>query len=799
MHTARQIAFGFIWATLFATWAGAAIPEAAQHDPRFKLGYLVVTHYPDVKNDGTGDSTAGIQQAIADAYEQNMTVLFPAGEYVISDSLKCYKYQLWSASRAATADKAKHRAENPPKSNHVLVGETSNGSRPVLRLAANAAGFGDPEKPRPMLAFRNFRAIAPEGAKPAEPENPMDLPDNFEDATANLFGEILCNIDFDCGGNPGAIGIKAAAAQDSSILNVRINAEGALVGLHGLPGRNSVTGNIEIQGGRIGIFNQGSVAGAVIVGARFINQTEDAIQHTDFSPLSMTGFEIVRKTGPGLRLMAHKNTSNGAMSLIDGRIEVGEGETAIDNSQGKTLYLRNVYTKGSKVIVQSGTQKGVEASGEWSCVSEYSYADQTVTAEDDPPYEKGDAVFQVSSLIDGRILQTPEAVVSTSEAQSGPPADLLSRHLWTSLPIYTGGEGVTNAASEFGATPDDDTDDAAAIQSAIDAASEAGHGWVFLPRGTYLISRTLELKANTTLSGAGWKKTVIETTPEWVPAKGETAVMVQTVDDAKARSTLAFLSVVCPAHQFSVDNARLATGNIEDLIPPRHYFTAIRWQAGRRSMILGPVTSRLSIPMHMSLYPPPVIHFTGGAGGRHYELHLRPPSAHPTHRGVLIENTTEPLAIYGLNSEKPYTPTPKDNVGMSGTKWGMLYALKTNVEIINSSNVRIYNMKREGFSPSVIVRDSENVALFSSGAMRGPTLETFGGYVQFEGDCRNVLASALMTQVVSENIGDLTKPQEPMLREAITGQEEILIRWPESVALYKRGNLDDGVFNMNED
>jgi len=108
-------------------------------------------------------------------------------------------------------------------------------------------------------------------------------------------------------------------------------------------------------------------------------------------------------------------------------------------------------------------------------------------------------------------------------------------------------------------------------------------------------------------------------------------------------------------------------------------------------------------------------------------------------------------------------------------------------------------MKREGFSPSVIVRDSENVALFSSGAMRGPTLETFGGYVQFEGDCRNVLASALMTQVVSENIGDLTKPQEPMLREAITGQEEILIRWPESVALYKRGNLDDGVFNMNED
>ncbi|MBF0240894.1 MAG: virulence factor [Desulfamplus sp.] len=44
--------------------------------------------------------------------------------------------------------------------------------------------------------------------------------------------------------------------------------------------------------------------------------------------------------------------------------------------------------------------------------------------------------------------------------------------------------------SKFGATPDDQTDDTAAIQSAIDAAGEAGGGIVFLPKGRYEIHKT---------------------------------------------------------------------------------------------------------------------------------------------------------------------------------------------------------------------------------------------------------------------------------------------------------------------
>ncbi len=53
-----------------------------------------------------------------------------------------------------------------------------------------------------------------------------------------------------------------------------------------------------------------------------------------------------------------------------------------------------------------------------------------------------------------------------------------------SLPLFD----VTS--SKFGATPDDGVDDTDAIQSAIDAAAEAGGGVVFLPKGRYEVHQT---------------------------------------------------------------------------------------------------------------------------------------------------------------------------------------------------------------------------------------------------------------------------------------------------------------------
>lgn len=62
---------------------------------------------------------------------------------------------------------------------------------------------------------------------------------------------------------------------------------------------------------------------------------------------------------------------------------------------------------------------------------------------------------------------------------------------------------------DFGATPDDKTDDTQAIVAALAACAKAGGGSVYVPSGTYIISRQgretpiLELPSNTTIRGDG--------------------------------------------------------------------------------------------------------------------------------------------------------------------------------------------------------------------------------------------------------------------------------------------------------
>ena len=64
--------------------------------------------------------------------------------------------------------------------------------------------------------------------------------------------------------------------------------------------------------------------------------------------------------------------------------------------------------------------------------------------------------------------------------------------------------------SAYGAKGDGTTNDAPAIQAAIDAANGAGGGTVYLPAGTYLVKAKLELQSNVTLKGAGWAATIVK-------------------------------------------------------------------------------------------------------------------------------------------------------------------------------------------------------------------------------------------------------------------------------------------------
>lgn len=71
-----------------------------------------------------------------------------------------------------------------------------------------------------------------------------------------------------------------------------------------------------------------------------------------------------------------------------------------------------------------------------------------------------------------------------------------------SLAEAAGGIGVGFNVKAFGATGDGATDDTAAIQSALSAVGSSG-GSVLLPDGTYMVSATLYIKANTRFYGSG--------------------------------------------------------------------------------------------------------------------------------------------------------------------------------------------------------------------------------------------------------------------------------------------------------
>jgi hypothetical protein len=715
-----------------------------------------------VSSEGTGDSTAGIQAAIDDAYANRMAVLFPPGEYVISDTLKCYEWNFWDANHPKGP-----RARNPDRRNHVLIGSTVGRERPRLRLQADSRLFSDASRPRPMIAYRVFSAKNARATEPIEPDDPLlGVPPNFIDQANVLFHSELRGIDFDCNGNRGAIGVAFRAAQDSSIENVKVLATGAEAGFRGIPGRNGGATNIEVEGGRYGLdLVDSGLAGSVAVGVRLRNQTERAIRNRDFCPLTVVGFEVIKDEGPIASQEEHWCAAGGTLCLTDGAIELRGGGLAIDNrAAAKTLYLRNLYIRGARDLVHSGSRPPIRSSGQWSRVCEYAYSDQR-TPVGRPPYRPGDRLFRTWSLIDGELGRAPEPVVSIQNNASPPPSDLLGRHTWNELLSYEGQDDGTCVvtSSRFGAVADDGRDDRAAIHAAIDAAERSGHGRVFLPKGTYEIGGTLQLRAQTRLFGVGRRISTIRCHESWQPTEGEPA-MVRTVADRSARTTLAFLTL----------EARTKGGGINDFgAHAIDRFNHLHWRAGRHSVVAA---INLSKEWAGERYANPhdYLKITDSGGGRFYFLapSWRWFGKHPESRALRVRGTSEPLSIYGLNLEFVATAsraTPRSNV-----------------EMVDAANVRIYSVKREMPTPTMILRNCRNVALFGHGRQHSAPFSGSGGHLQILGQSDGVTIAPVIFDGTHGSNG------EPTLRENLNGHFCVKVTYPEGLSIYKRGQLDDG-------
>lgn len=268
-----------------------------------------------------------------------------------------------------------------PKNHLNIVGSTSGANRPVIKLVTNASGFGNVNSPKHLLEFLNWKTHDTNGS--------IVIDDEQGDEGYN---QMLRGVDLDCNGNSGCIALYFNNAQNSSVENTNITATGAHTGIKGTAGPGVMV-NIQVVGGKTGIDTTGFQAnnimpGTVITGLKLIKQVNHSIIHNGYTPLTISGFEIVtpdNSTRAALTIQTGYDLAyHATIALLDGIIRLG-GEpsiAAINNSNGKNFYARNVYitpsgsfsgnsTNGK--LIKSASNATITGIGNIKLINEYNY------------------------------------------------------------------------------------------------------------------------------------------------------------------------------------------------------------------------------------------------------------------------------------------------------------------------------------------------------------------------------------------------------------------------------------------
>ena len=688
----------------------------------FGMGVLDVTLYDGwegnpVDKTGRQDSYIALQKAIDDAHDYQLVAYFPAGVYMVSNTLKVIRKSV----------KARFHTNN--------ITGSSKGDKTTIRLAANAPGFNNPANPKPVIWYWAVRGgkQMPFGT-PAQAHSTKEADHQYSIG----FLTSIQNITIDCNGrrgNTGAVGLRFPAAQVSGIHHVRILAEGAYAGCDGIPSRSSGgASNLEIVGGQYGILCP-SGAGSPIASVTLMNQEVAAIKNENFVPVDLIGFHIIKRHGEGIKLFSGYNSAGGSMTLYDGIIEVNATAPAIDNRIGKNLYIRNVYVKGTRKLIQSPTGT-VIADGRWKQIVEYCYNDQRTYG----PIKLEDNDLPSFSVINGVIGKTGIATINSDVTE--PPSNLVSRHGIEKLPLFEDDDAVilTEVSHALG---DNETDNAEEIQTAIDTYQK-----IVIPKGRFRIGRTITLRADTILTGIDRNISRIYAHEDW---KSTSEVPIITTDsDRKARTFLGPLTIGYP---------------VGDL--PHDWFTALDWRAGRNSVVFA-VTSRFGDYRSGNsdkTQPHARYRISGSGGGRWYFWGMDEHVAveHPDYRHLRIDSTTEPLWMYGCNLEK----------GKGDTR----------AEINNSKNIRIFNIKVETGRPVMVLNNCNNIGVFSSGALRKQP-SPGRGHFEFRGSSNQIVMANINPQKYGQEGTGYTVLEH-------TCYDTVSVDYPYMVSVIKRCDLDD--------
>lgn len=617
-------------------------------------GYIDVTSAPYLA-DSTGkkDATAAIQQALKDARDARMVCFLPAGRYLVSKTVTgiqgTVEWDNWPFEGFADPWLQYASFEYP----NVLMGPSS-GKRATLVLADNCPGFGSPENPTPVVHFwARMEYGEVDKSKPQPNIN---------------FNQKIISIDFELGkGNPGAIAINHQGAEGSTIENVRINATDAFAGVQNAPGSGGAIFDVAVTGGRYGFYFRnnlrfrGSQPSPLVASVRLIGQTEEAILFDGRGPLTIVG-AIIEGAGIKSDCPLAINTS-GALNVVDAVIKPLSGKTALVSNH--SVVLENVYIENieSAVRVQNENVLKGNPSG-WLHVRRFAVGVTNKTSQ-----WAGDSIRRDDIWIDSKNIQTIYANVANEAPQN--PESFLKKHCWP-FQFQTGpGSGAVNVKlPPYNAIGDGITDDADAIQKAID---ENDH--VFLPKGTFAVSKPLVLKSNTKLTGLGNVQTVVTATKNSnvFTDPDHPLPLIETVADKDATTMIGFVKLLVPVRN------------------PCVY--ALCWRAGRNSVVRNVYPIRESSHPHATAMGHPMVKIENTGGGKWFDnvlLHWWDQG--PSYRHLLVENTTEPLAFYMLEPQH-------------GRSQYM-------VELKNAKNIDVFAMKSECDFGVMKIDECTNFRLF---------------------------------------------------------------------------------------
>jgi len=304
-------------------------PGVPADNELYKMGFLDVTLL-GADSTGTTISTQAIRNAVNYARDFQLVCYFPSGTYLVDDTIRCM--------RLAYLNPANNKWQQY-KPNNLIYLLGSQKKRPVIKVVAGADRFKDTNNPFPVFWMYAMSAFD------EQPECQGSTDPLCNQSNIN-FNQSIRSIDFDLGGNPGAIAICNAGAQGATIEDIRIEATGAFAGILNPPGQAGGTYNIEVNGGKYGFYMkpQGITTQrqqskfVVMSGCTFRNQDVAAFHFNSVMPVVIAGFHIIKSVGP---INTGTNPNDG-LTLVDGVIEVGSGQI-FNNSSTRNVFMKIVY------------------------------------------------------------------------------------------------------------------------------------------------------------------------------------------------------------------------------------------------------------------------------------------------------------------------------------------------------------------------------------------------------------------------------------------------------------------------